>query len=1258
MRRCLGSGGFGSVYEALDRKRNAVVALKMLRDPGGGRSHQIKQEFRSLSGITHPNLVTLYELVSEGDPWFFTMELVEGSDFLEFVGGHRTDRGSFTLPTPEEPLLATEFQGEEALATEGPGDADGTLTEAPLRTEHERFRPRSGPPEAPRGLPPLLPGRLAGALRQLVAGLMALHQAGKVHRDIKPSNVLCTPEGRVVILDFGIAQDLSEGTAVQDIAGTPCYMAPEQAIEKELSPAADWYSVGVLLYQALTGAVPFSGSGAQVIQQKALLDAPPLSAYRGDVPPALGALCMRLLARRPAERPGGEEILAILAAFEETPGEAPAPRAGATPFVGRDGHLSALFDAFRESREGKTSVVLCRGGSGAGKSTLCRRFLRDLTQHDERVVVLASRCYEHEDVPFKALDGVIDALGRFLQRRPADEVRAVLPRDTFALARLFPVLLQIPEVKDAPQRPIADDLRVRQAAFGALRELLLRLAQRRPLVLFIDDLQWGDPDGVALLLEVLRPPDPPPLLLLVSYRSEEEASSAALLALRQGLLGELGRGVEAHDLLVGGLSEEEAQSLARALLPEATQRRAAAIAAEAQGNAFFVVELSRHATSAPLEGEGVDLDSVLRARVARLPASARDLLQAVAVAGQPLPRSVAALATYGASLETDEPQALAQLFAERLIRVRHARDGLRGGLREELLPYHDRVREAVVAGLEAAPLAGLHLRLARTLEASGQAEPEQLVFHLLRGGDLAAAARYAAQASGQAAQALAYHQAARLCRAAIATGKLSGDELRAVEVRLADALAGAGRPREAADAYLALVDREPPALALQRRRQAARQLFAGGYLAEGHQVLAQLLAAARLRLPGTPLGLVLTMMSFRALIGARGRGFRERTEAEIPPEDLLRIDTCDAVGAAAATDPLLSSVFRLEALWYSLRAGEPHRIARALANEALLLFAYGVPRATIDRSLAQATALATRLRDPYAAGNALGVAGHIANLEGRWEESRSFFTRAAEIFRNECVEVTPEIDFFETLIVYNLRWQGELGELGERVPPLLKEFHERGNQSQAVITRLIAAFLLPLREDDAGRADEVVLAASRCLEGQPFNLQHIFALEAALMILLYRGDHEGAWRLLSEKRGAIVASGQLRMEFFEVVWLNLGALVALAAGQPPRPAELDAAKMARCRPLFAAPMALLVRALACRRQGATPQAAAFARAAENAFVGCGMGLHGASARLRRGRWLGGDEGEALVAEARAWMQARGVRNPDRMASMLAPDVSP
>ena len=278
MRR-LGAGGMGVVYEVHDRLRDEVVALKTFLRTSARNLYRLKREFRSLADVAHVNLVCLYELFVEDDRCFFTMELVQGLSFLDYARGpdraHRSDD----------------------------------------RTVH--------------------------ALRQLIDGVSALHRSGKLHRDIKPSNVLVTAEGRVVILDFGLITELlpqNAGDGGYVIAGTPGYMSPEEGSGATPSEASDWYAVGVTLYQALTGTIPFAGSGVDVLDRQRTSDPPTPMEVVPDVPADLSAICMGLLCRSPEQRLTGPEALRQLAG--DTVPRAPDITRDAirdAPFVGRDG---------------------------------------------------------------------------------------------------------------------------------------------------------------------------------------------------------------------------------------------------------------------------------------------------------------------------------------------------------------------------------------------------------------------------------------------------------------------------------------------------------------------------------------------------------------------------------------------------------------------------------------------------------------------------------------------------------------------------------------------------------------------------------------------------------------------------------------------------------------------------------------------------------------------------------------------------------
>ncbi len=358
------------------------MALKTLPRAEGGPLYHFKQEFRALADISHPNLVTLYELTSDGNQCFFTMELIQGTDFVDYV--RRT-----TYRKPPENLELT-LDGEPARP-QGAGVTTGDSASLAVPFDSHKLRV---------------------SLRQLAEGVSALHAAGKLHRDLKPSNVLVTAEGRVVILDFGLITEVAPAALgeIPVIAGTPAYMSPEQAAGSRVGEASDWYSVGVILYQALTGRLPFTGKVSQVLSNKQNFEASAPSKVAPEIPEDLDALCRELLRRDPQARPDGREILRRLKA-DHTPAAAIPQPASAMPqalFVGRKHQLAALEEAYQTVRQGRAATVFIHGSSGIGKTALVQRFLQELRQR-EAVLVLEGRCYERESVPYKALDSVVDA---------------------------------------------------------------------------------------------------------------------------------------------------------------------------------------------------------------------------------------------------------------------------------------------------------------------------------------------------------------------------------------------------------------------------------------------------------------------------------------------------------------------------------------------------------------------------------------------------------------------------------------------------------------------------------------------------------------------------------------------------------------------------------------------------------------------------------------------------------------------------------
>ena len=1175
----------GKVYEALDHERNATCALKTLTTLEPEAILRFKHEFRALADLHHPNLVSLGELHEEQGAWFFTMELVRGVDFLSWV------RGGFG------------------------GAYDATAVGAKLRRRYDETR-------------------LRAALAQLASGLAALHAANKVHRDVKPSNVLVTADGRVVILDFGLVSEVdAAGDSI--VAGTLAFMAPEQASSGRVGPSADWYSVGSMLYLALTGLLTHDGLPDEVLEGKRTKLPTAPRAIDHSVPADLDALCMHMLRPDPAARPSTREVLERL--------HAPHLAAAATPriFVGRRAELAALGDAAQKA----PGVVFVHGESGIGKTTLVQEFANQLRARAPDAMVLTGRCSERESVPYKALDEVVDQLSQKLVRLPMEEVAVLVPPDAWLLAEVFPVLGRLDLVASAkPELPDARDPRERRAAvFAALRELLSRLAERRPVVLVVDDFQWADVDSLTMIGELVRPPEAPRLLLVATVRTSSEVVPG------QRSVSELAQKLPAavRHLHVERLPLADTTTLVEELLSSsgAAGVDPQAIAKESAGHPLFTDAIVRHRLERTGEVQSVRLDEALWSRVERLSPPERRIVELVAIAGGRIAKSTAAQAV---AMDIVEFEKLCnQLRAQNLVRTDGRRDT------DGIEPYHDRVREAVRARLAAPVREGWHGRLALALEASGRADAEALAVHWRAAGNLERAGQFAAEAGEQAARALAFDRAASLYRMALEIGV--GDALRLRE-KLAGALVEAGRGGEAAEVFLEAAKSAEPAFSLDLRRRAAEQLLRSGRIDRGVEELRRVLAADGWRLAKTPRRAMASLALRRAVIRLRGLGFEKRRADEVPPAALARIDTCWSVSVGLGmVDHLRGSDFQSRNLLLALRAGEPLRLSRALSIEACYAAAAGGNKRA-QRILEVAAKLADEIQHPHALAWVLTGRATAALLDGRWKASDEWCQQAEKVFREQCPGSTWEIASLHLFQHQCLAYMGRFAELGRRLPARTLLAEQRGDLYAATTLRNWA-YIPRLLGDDVEGAREQARASMRDWSQSGFYLQHVFDLFAWTEIEMYAGEAQraydrvrAAWPRLRET--LLLHMRQLAL----IVRFSLGRSALLLHTQTRAPSllretERAARHLVRGGAPYSAPMGHALQAGAAFQRGQRERAIELGARAAAEFEAADMPLYAAAVR-RHVAELTGDA--AAIADADARMRAEGIRVPARIANLFAP----
>jgi serine/threonine protein kinase/tetratricopeptide (TPR) repeat protein len=1236
--RRIGEGGMGVVYEAFDEERGTRVALKTLRSFDGAALARFKREFRALQGLAHPNLVSLDELFFEDGQWFFTMELLDGVDFLAHVRD---------VPSAAQ---------ESTVRVSSRRMAAGALTVA------DETRPAAEFDEP----------RLRDGLRQLLEGLAALHAAGKIHRDVKPSNVLVTREGRVVLLDFGLIAEelLDHASTASFVVGTPHYMAPEQAAARDVGAAADLYSVGVMLYELLTGRMPIEGPPLKVLLDKQTREPPAPSSLVPGISDDLDKLCNRLLRFDPALRPSAEDVLRTLASVaSNAPHLAPRSSTGGPTFVGRSRELEELHDAFTASATKRLVTVLVRGESGVGKSALVRRFLEPLRSE---ALVLEGRCYEREALPYKALDGIIDALTRRLSRMPRTDVAAVLPVRCGILAQVFPVMLRVPQVAkehaNVPSSGEPDELR--QRAFLALRELFTRLSAGRPTVVAIDDLQWADDDGLRALTEILRPPDAPPLLFIGTLRANATTGPADAERLRAAIPGDV-RTIELANLV-----PFEARLLADELLrrADASLFDSARIAQEASGHPLFVEELVRHvALGGSTEHEHdvkVKLDEAIWSRIAQLEPETRRIAEVIVTAGKPLPQGV--VETVAALEPADFHRRVAVLRASNLVRTGGARRG------DAIEPYHDRVREAVLAHLEPKPRRSMHEALALAFETSGQEDPETIAMHWREAGNARRAAKFTIEAGNLARRAFAFERAAQWYEQAAAIleqnpgidSLFEGSEPRpsagALHERLGEALSHAGRGASAAEHYEYAAQISPPAKALDLRRQAADQLLRSGHFDRGIEVSRTVLAAVGMQMPTTRFGTIVALVYYRVLLTLRGLRSRVQDKRHIRADALMRIDICWSVGFPLVhVDAFVAMVLLTRGLLLALAAGEPERITHYIGMEVGVSAALGTRRSRrTDKLIHYSKKLAEKSGSEYARIVAEGITGTSLVLMGRFREAAELLERSLARLQAGSAGLVFERVSQEQFLRQTLWCLGRFKAMHKLQQAALRDALARGDVFAAFNARSGDSNQAWLFEDHPETADQQAKFALANWPASRFHAMHFSSTQARIGVRLYADDPEGAYALactlVADTRRSLYWRVQM-MRIYAQRLLSASALAMVQRGLGDRSRLLR--EVARCaRALerehapWATPLAKLARAGVSLHRGDKRRALRYLEEASREFEALDMSAFAAATQDRAARLRGDDVAAGQIARARAFFTRQGVVAPERFIAMLVPGL--
>lgn len=822
----LGEGGMGVVYRAVPTGGGPNVAVKTTRHASPEEAARIRSESRALATIRHPGIVRLLDQGSErGEPWY-AMELLEGRTLRAYID-EMWPRGPGIRPGPYDPV-----NGQTPTLAPGQGATPRSAetwdgSDPPTDT----LVPSLDPEPVPLGLafdrPVVARGRLPEVLRiflVLCNALSEMHRRGLVHRDLKPENVFLRHDGSPVLMDLGLVSQSRGGIGREKleeggrVLGTLPYMSPEQAAAAVVDARADFYSLGAMLYETLTGHRTVRRGNLHEILVQIRIEVPPLpSSWVEGVPPALDALVMRLLAKAPRDRVGhADDVASVLLACGGTIGESapagPAPVYLYRPALrGRSAQRSALASRIEALKAGSGGAVVISGESGAGKTFLAieAATLAGL----RRVVLVTGEC-----LPMDADgDSVVDVIGaplhpfrRFLQgcadrarQRGAAYAEQLLGPRARILAPFEAALVDTPSFVAHPAPEVLVGELARERVVGALRATLSAWAALEgSTVLVLDDLQWVD----DLSFAAIRSFDEAflagcGLLLVCTWRTDEIGPAHRAFAARPYVST-----IELSRLDRSAIAEMVADMLA---IDTAPADLVDFLARETEGNPFFVAEYLRMAASEQLltrvsgrwtlaaNGDVQALPSpgsltgLVSRRLSGLSAEATQLIEVAAVMGRHLPRPTAIGSLSLAQVEA----AITELETRQILEQESA------GWRF----VHDKLREAAFVRIPADRRSTLHRAAALALEESRGTTPDDafewssLAHHWAEAGEPGRAVVAFARAGDQALRnfsnrdaRVAYGEALAL---AGSTG-ISALEMARWESGMADACLLSGETRE------------------------------------------------------------------------------------------------------------------------------------------------------------------------------------------------------------------------------------------------------------------------------------------------------------------------------------------------------------------------------------------------------------------------------------------------------------------------------
>ncbi len=638
---------------------------------------------------------------------------------------------------------------------------------------------------------PLPLDRALSVTRDVARALAFAHARGIVHRDIKPANIWLMEDGAAKLGDFGLAFGADRSRLTQDgtFVGTAAYIAPEQALGSGADARSDLYALGCVLYEMVTGRVPFAGDDMVSVISQHIETAPVAPSWHNpQVPHALDTLIVQLLAKSPEDRPqSADALLVALDALTSTnlPQVAaavpanPLDRLAAGVFVGRGREVEELRRGLDDALSGRGRLLLLVGEPGIGKTRTASELCTYARLRGAQVLI--GRCYEGEGAP--SYWPWVQAIRAYVAECDSDALRSEMGPGAADIAQMVSeVHAKLPGLT-APPAIEPDQARFR--LFDSITTFLKNASRRQPLVLLLDDLHWADTASLLMLQFLVRDLTGARLVVLGTYRDVELGRQHPLAQ----TLAELAREQVGTRVLLRGLGEPEvARYIAMTAGSTPSDALVAAVFRETEGNPFFLSEVVRLLVA---DGRLQDTGDTSTWTVA-IPQSVREVVgRRLNHLGEECNSILTMAAVIGREFGLDALERLTEIDGDHLLELIEEAEAARvieevQGKRTLIGRYafsHALIRETLYDEVSATRRVRMHRQIGETLEAlygtnadRHLAELAQHFYAAAPGGDVAKAVDYLRRAGSASYNACAYEDAIEHFKRALDALDLDSDD--------------------------------------------------------------------------------------------------------------------------------------------------------------------------------------------------------------------------------------------------------------------------------------------------------------------------------------------------------------------------------------------------------------------------------------------------------------------------------------------------